>query len=55
VGLAALRLRLRLPVGELITGVALGGRKFDRYEPRSGTIDLSGLRGRLSLVVSYAR
>ena len=50
----ALRLRLRLPVGKQITGVALAGKKFDRYEARSGTIDLSGLTGRLKLVVSYA-
>jgi hypothetical protein len=50
----ALRLRLRLPLGKQITGVALAGRRFDRYEARSGTIDLSGLRGRLKLVVSYA-
>lgn len=49
-----LRLRVRLPLGKQITGVALGGRKFDRYEPRSGTLDLSGLKGRLKLVVSYA-
>ena len=50
----ALRLRLRLPVGKQITGVALAGRKFDHYEPGSGTIDLTGLSGRLKLVVSYA-
>jgi hypothetical protein len=50
----ALRLRLRLPVGKQITGVALAGRKFDHYEPGSGTIDLRGLSGRLKLVVSYA-
>jgi hypothetical protein len=49
-----LRLRVRLPVGKRITAVALGGRKFDRYEARSGTLDLSGLKGRLKLVVSYS-
>ena len=51
----ALRLRLRLPDGGRITGVALGGRSFARFDARSGTIDLSGLFGRLNLVVSYAR
>lgn len=50
----ALRLRLRLPAGEQITGVALGGHKFDHYEARTGTIDLSGLSGDLHMVVSYA-
>jgi hypothetical protein len=49
----ALRLRLRLPVGKRITGVALGGRKFERFDAGSGTIDLSGLRGRVTLVASY--
>jgi len=49
-----LRLRVRLPLGRQITAVALGGRKFDRYEARSGTLDLSGLKGRLTLVVTYA-
>jgi len=50
---AALRLRLRLPLGKRITGVAVGGRAFERFDPRSGTIDLSGLKGRLNLAASY--
>jgi hypothetical protein len=49
----ALRLRLRLPVGKRITGVALGGRKFERFDAGSGTIDLSGLKGHVTLVASY--
>ena len=49
-----LRLRLRLPVGERVAGVSgRGGRSFDRYDARSGTVDLSGLRGRVDLVVAY--
>jgi hypothetical protein len=49
-----LRLRLRLPAGERMAGVSVRGRRsFDRYEARSGTVDLSGLRGRVDLVVSY--
>ena len=50
-----LRLRLRLPAGERVTGVALRGRSFDRYDARSDTIDLSGLTGRVDLVVACAR
>ncbi|HEY6151658.1 MAG TPA: hypothetical protein VIW19_14145 [Gaiellaceae bacterium] len=49
-----LQLRLRLPVGKLITGVALGGKAFARYDAGSGTIDLSGLKGRVTLVASYS-
>lgn len=49
-----LRLRVRLPLGRQITGVALGGRKFDHYESRFGTLDLTGLKGRLKLIVSYS-
>jgi hypothetical protein len=49
-----LRLRLRLPLGKRITGVALGGKAFERFDARSGTIDLSGLKGRVKLVASYS-
>jgi hypothetical protein len=49
-----LKLRLRLPVGKRITGVSVGGRKFDRFDPGTGTIDLSGLTGRVNLVASYS-
>jgi hypothetical protein len=49
-----LRLRLRLPAGERVAGVSLrGARAFERYDARSGTVDLSGLRGRVDLVVAY--
>ena len=51
---AALRLRLRLPVGKRITSVSVGGRAFERFDSRSGTIDLSGLTGRVNLVASYS-
>ena len=50
-----LRLRLRLPAGERMTGVAFRGRAFDRHDARSDTIDLSGLTGRIELVVAYRR
>ena len=51
---AALRLRLRLPVGKRITSVSVGGRAFERFDSGSGTIDLSGLTGRVNLVASYS-
>ena len=51
---AALRLRLRLPVGKRITSVSVGGRAFERFDSGSGTIDLSGLKGRVDLVASYS-
>jgi hypothetical protein len=47
-----LKLRLRLPAGERISGVVLGGKAFDRFAPDTGTIDLSGLHGRLDLAVA---
>jgi hypothetical protein len=47
---AALRVRLRLPVGEQIRGAALGGRSYSRFDAE--TIDLTGLRGRVSLSVA---
>ena len=49
-----LRLRLRLPAGQRITGVDLGGHAFHGFVPGNETIDLSGLRGRLDLVVTRA-
>jgi hypothetical protein len=38
-----------------MTGVAFRGRAFDRYDARSDTIDLSGLTGRIDLVVTRGR
>jgi hypothetical protein len=46
---ATVRLRLRLPRGKRVAGVTLGGRPFTRVE--GSTLDLSGLRGKLDLVV----
>jgi hypothetical protein len=46
----ALRLRLRLPGGERIGAVSLGGAPFDRLAGPE-TLDLSGLKGHLELVV----
>jgi hypothetical protein len=47
----SLRIRLRLPAASRIEAARLGGRPFRRFDRRSGTIDLSGLRGALELVV----
>jgi hypothetical protein len=46
-----LELRLRLPPGSRISGVTLAGQPFTRVARASATIDLSGLRGTLDLVV----
>jgi len=51
-GSAPLKLRLRLPNGERINSVTVGGRAFTRFDPASETIDLTGLRGRVNLVAS---
>ncbi len=50
---ATLQLRLRLPRGTSIAGVTVGGRPFTRV--RGEVIDLSGLRGKLELVVRTRR
>jgi hypothetical protein len=52
--LRTLRLRLRLPAGERLTEVRLGGRPYRRFDAATGTIDLSGRRGHVSLVANYA-
>jgi len=46
-----LLLRLRLPGGATIASLTVNGRKHSRFEPRTGTIDLSGKGGRLTLNV----
>jgi hypothetical protein len=32
----------------------MGGRAFTRFDAGSGTVDLTGLKGRVSLVASYS-
>jgi hypothetical protein len=51
----AVRLRLRLPSRSRITAVLLDGRPYSRFDQRTGTIDLSGRRGRIQLEVRLAR
>jgi hypothetical protein len=49
---STLRLRLRLPGGERIAAVTLGGKPFHSFDPNTGTIDLSGLTGHLELTIA---
>jgi hypothetical protein len=46
-----MKLRLRVPAGHRVLGVRVGGKRrpFDR---RTATVDLSGLRGTLSIVAA---
>jgi hypothetical protein len=53
--LRTLRLRLRLPRGNRMIGVVLGGRPFHRFDAATKTIDLSGRTGSLDLIVHYER
>jgi hypothetical protein len=52
---SAVRLRLRLPEGRRIASVTIGGRPFTRFDGRTGTLDLSGLRGTIELVAEVGR
>jgi hypothetical protein len=51
----SLRLRLRLPGGQRITGVTLQGRPYRRVDVVSGTIDLTGRRGPVELTVRHVQ
>jgi hypothetical protein len=51
--LRTLKLRLRVPHGARIAGVVLDGRPFRRFDAATETVDLSGRRGNLALVVRY--
>jgi hypothetical protein len=52
-GLKSLRLRIRLPRPHRITGVQLDGHPYDRFDRSTETIDLSGRRGHLEVVVRH--
>jgi hypothetical protein len=52
--LRTLRLRLRLPAGERMTGITVNGNPFRRFDSKTETIDLSGLSGSLWLQVSHS-
>lgn len=47
---STLALRLRLPDGLRLAGVRVGGRPHRRFDTGTGTIDLTGARGRVGLV-----
>ena len=51
----SLQLRLRVPVGTRMTAVLVNGRSYDKVDLGSGTIDLSGLSGTISVVAQFGR
>jgi hypothetical protein len=51
---AELALRLRLPDGRRIVAVRVNGRSSSRLDRRTGTIDLTGLRGTLEIAAQTA-
>jgi hypothetical protein len=51
---SSLELRVRLPVGEHLGAVRVDGRRA-KVDRRSGTIELSGLRGHLELEAVIGR
>jgi hypothetical protein len=48
------RLRLRLPAGERLRSVVANGRRA-RYDARTGTVTLSGNRGRVAISATVRR
>jgi hypothetical protein len=51
--LRTLKLRLRLPVAKRLKSVLVDGHPYRRFDPASGTIDLSGRTGSISLDARY--
>jgi hypothetical protein len=51
--LRTVKLRLRLPRGERLKSVLIDGRRHTRFDPATGTIDLSGRTGSVSLEARY--
>jgi hypothetical protein len=51
--LQTLKLRIRLPGGKRLREVSLGGSPYTRFDPKTGTINLSGLTGSLTLNAHY--
>jgi len=54
IALRTLKLRLRLPVGKRLTRVVVDGHRYHRFDPETGTIDLTGRRGHFSVEARYA-
>jgi hypothetical protein len=53
--LPAVSLRLRLPRGEQVAAVALGGRPYSAFESKTGTIRLPRRSGHVDLEVKRRR
>jgi len=53
--LRTLKLRLRLPAGERLMAVTVGGRRYRQFDGATGTIDLSGRHGHVSVEGRVAR
>jgi hypothetical protein len=51
--LKTLKLRLRLPRGQRLSDVEVEGQPTSRFDPETGTIDLSGLGGNVFVEASY--
>jgi hypothetical protein len=51
----SLRLRFRLPDGRRLATVVVDGRRIDRYDRASATIDLQGRPGRIEVVATTVR
>ncbi len=48
-----LSLRVRTPAGRKLTRVTVNGEPHDKFDPASGTIDLTGRSGELMLTVKH--
>jgi hypothetical protein len=51
--LRTLKLRLRLPRGEHVKRLFVGGRPYGRFDAETGTINLTGLSGSIALDAHY--
>jgi hypothetical protein len=51
--LRTLKLRLRLPRGKHVARLLVDGRPYGRFDAETGTIDLSGCSGSVSIEARY--
>jgi len=48
-----IQLRLRVPAGKQLIGVNVNGKPYDKFNPSTETIDLTGLSGKLIIRADY--